>query len=84
MKALRELRVKVPEDIGLLVLDGTTETAFANPPLTAVEVPWYDMLALGTTLLIRMIEDQPTIENIGIRFATRLVVRESTRVRKRV
>lgn len=82
LKALHELRVKVPEDIGLLVLDGTTETAFANPPLTAVEVPWYDMLALGTTLLIKIIEDQPPIEKIGIRFATRLVVRESTRVRK--
>jgi LacI family transcriptional regulator len=83
LKALRDLRVRVPEDIGFLVLDGTKESAFADPPLTAVEVPWYDMLALGTTLLIKMIEDRPAIEKIGIRFSTRLVERESTRRRRR-
>lgn len=81
LKALRDLRLRVPEDIGLLVLDGTIENSFANPPLTAVEQPWYDMLALGTTLLVKMIEDHLAIEKIGIRFSTRLVVRESTRVR---
>jgi DNA-binding LacI/PurR family transcriptional regulator len=83
LKALRDLHVRVPEDIGVLVLDGTKESAFADPPLTAVEVPWYDMLALGTTLLIKMIEDRPAIEKIGIRFSTRLVERESTRRRRR-
>lgn len=82
LKAMRDLKIRVPEDVGLLVLDGTTETAFTNPPLTAIEVPWYDMLALGTTLLIKMIEDRPAIEKIGIRFSTRLIVRESTRSKK--
>jgi LacI family transcriptional regulator len=82
LKALRDLKMSVPEDIGLLVLDGTRETAFANPPLTSIDVPWYDMLALGTTLLIKMIEDRLAIEKIGIRFATKLVVRESTRTKK--
>jgi LacI family transcriptional regulator len=82
LKALRDLKMKVPDDIGLLVLDGTRETAFSNPPLTAMEVPWYDMLAMGTALLIKMIEDRPAVEKIGIRFSTRLVVRESTRAKK--
>lgn len=81
LKAMRDLHVRVPMDIGLLTLDGTTEAVFANPPLTAVEVPWYEMLALATTLLIRMVEDRPPIEQIGIRFASRLVIRESTRGR---
>ncbi|HEX4229933.1 MAG TPA: hypothetical protein VHZ07_14765, partial [Bryobacteraceae bacterium] len=45
---------------------------------TSIDVPWYDMLALGTTLLIKMIEDRLAIEKIGIRFTTKLVVREST------
>ena len=81
LKAMRDLRIKVPADIGLLSLDGTYETVFTNPPLTAVEMPWYEMLALSTTLLIGMVEDRPPIEQIGIRFASRLVIRESTRVR---
>ena len=53
LKALRDLKVKVPRDIGVVALDGTRETAFAHPPLTAVEIPWYEMLALGTKLLSR-------------------------------
>lgn len=83
LKATRDLKVRVPEDIGLLALDGTSESAFANPALTAIEVPWYDMLAMGTMLLIKMIEDRPAIENIGIRFAPKLVVRDSTRTIKK-
>ena len=79
LKAMWELHIRVPMDVGLLSLDGTNETVFSNPPLTAVEMPWYEMLALSTTLLIRMVEDQPPIEQIGIRFASRLVIRESTR-----
>jgi len=78
MKALADLKFKVPRDIGVLALDGTRETAFAHPPLTAVEIPWYDMLALGTKLLIEMIEQRPPIEQIGICCSTQLVVRGST------
>ena len=78
MKALADLRIKVPRDIGVLALDGTRETAFSHPPLTAVEIPWYDMLALGTKLLIEMIEQRPPIEQIGICCSTQLVIRGST------
>jgi LacI family transcriptional regulator len=78
LKALADLKLKVPRDIGVLALDGTPETAFANPPLTAVEIPWYDMLAMGTRLLIDLIEHRSLVEQIGVRFSTRLVVRKST------
>jgi DNA-binding LacI/PurR family transcriptional regulator len=44
-----------------------------------VEIPWYDMLALGAKLLVEMIEQRPPIEQIGICYSTRLVIRESTR-----
>lgn len=79
LKALRDLKLKVPRDIGVVAMDGTPETAFAHPPLTAVEIPWYEMLALGTKLLIEIIEQRPPIEQIGISYSTRLVIRESTR-----
>jgi LacI family transcriptional regulator len=81
VKAMRDLDVKVPDDIGLIALDSTTGAIFSDPPLTAVEIPWYEMLALGTTLLIKMIEDRLPVEQIGIRFGSQLVVRNSTRVR---
>jgi LacI family transcriptional regulator len=79
LKALSDLKIKVPRDVGVVAMDGTSETAFANPPLTAVEIPWYDMLALGARLLIDLIEHHSPIEQIGVSYTTRLVVRESTR-----
>lgn len=81
LKALHDLGLKVPRDMGVVAMDGTSETAFANPPLTAIEIPWYDMLAMGTRLLIDMIEHRPPIEQIGVCYSTRLVVRKSTRAR---
>jgi len=82
LKAFRDLKIRVPEHVGLVALDSNTDTMFSNPTLTAVEIPWYEMLSVGTTLLIRMIEDKAPIEQIGIRFASRLVVRESTRSKR--
>jgi LacI family transcriptional regulator len=79
LKALRELKLLVPRDVAVLAMDGTRETAFADPPLTAVEIPWYDMLAMGARLLIDLIEHRPPIEQIGICYSTHLIVRESTR-----
>ena len=79
LKALSDLKIKIPGDLGVLAMDGTRETAFANPSLTAVEIPWYDMLAMGTRLLIDLIEHRPPVEQIGVCYSTRLVVRESTR-----
>jgi len=79
LKALLDLKLEVPADVGVVAMDGTHETAFANPPLTAVEIPWYDMLAMGTRLLIDLIEHRPPIEQIGVCYSTRLVVRDSTR-----
>jgi DNA-binding LacI/PurR family transcriptional regulator len=72
------LKLKVPRDIGLFALDGTPETAFANPPLTAVEISRYDMLAMGARLLIDLIEHRSLAGQIGVRFSTRLVVCKST------
>ncbi len=78
LKAMADLKLKVPKDISVFTIDGTPETAFANPSLTAVEIPWYDMLAMGTRLLIDLIEHRSLVEQIGVRFSTRLVIRNST------
>ncbi len=82
LKALHDLNINAPRDIGVVAMDGTRETAFTRPALTAVEIPWYDMLALGAQLLIEMIERRPPIEQIGVCYSTRLVVRESTRLQE--
>lgn len=84
LKALRELKRKIPRDVAVVAIDGTSETAFADPPLTAVEIPWYDMLALGTRLLMDLIRYRAPIEQIGVRCATQLIIRQSTREMRKV
>jgi hypothetical protein len=69
LKALRELKSLVLRDVAALAMDGTSESAFADPPLTSVEIPWYDMLAMGGRLLIDLIGQRPPIEQIS--FVTR-------------
>ena len=39
LKALRDLKLKVTRDVSVVAMDGTPETACANPPLTAMEIP---------------------------------------------
>lgn len=78
LKALHDRKIAVPREVAVVAMDGTSETAFANPPLTAVEIPWYEMLAMGTRLLIDLIEHRPPVEQIGVSYSTKLVVRKST------
>ena len=59
-----------------------TRLAFANPPLTAVEIPWYDMLAMGTRLLIDLIEHRPPIERIRRLLFNPLGIFGSTRAKE--
>jgi DNA-binding LacI/PurR family transcriptional regulator len=82
LRALHDLKIRVPRDVGVVAMDGTRETAFANPPLTAVEIPWYDMLAMGTRLLIDLIQHRPPVEQIGVCYSTRLVIRKSTQPKR--
>lgn len=82
LKALLDAKLRVPRDMGVVALDGTRELAFTNPPLTALEIPWYEMLAMGARLLIDLIEHRPPIDQIGISYSTRLVVRGSTSLRR--
>lgn len=51
--AIKELGLSVPEDISVLGYDNQTElAAFAHPPLSSVQLPYYEMGRLGAELLL--------------------------------
>jgi LacI family transcriptional regulator len=79
MDALRELGVRVPEDIGLVGFDGIPYAAISNPRLTTVTTPSGEMGRLAAAALISAIRDGSLPE--GRLVAPELVVRESTRLR---
>lgn len=43
MKALRELKIKVPEDIGVITVNNTSHSVNCDPPLTSVDVNLREM-----------------------------------------
>lgn len=56
LEALAERGLRVPEDIALVGYDDSQVALLANPPLTSVRMPVYDMSLLATELLISLIE----------------------------
>lgn len=73
LQAIRERGMRVPEDIAVVCYDGTTESAYAWPPLTVVQQPFLDMA--GTA--VGLIESGDATRETHETFPVELVIRES-------
>jgi LacI family transcriptional regulator len=76
LQAAQEMGMRSPEDFGLITLDDFPWLRLFDPPLTAVELPKYEVGCLATDLLIDRIEGKnrtPATHKI----AAHLCVRES-------
>jgi LacI family transcriptional regulator len=77
MDELRNLRIRVPEDIGIVGFDGIPFAAISNPRLTTVATPAGEMGRLAAASLIRSIQVGARLESILL--PPELIIRESTR-----
>lgn len=77
LKALREHRLKVPADIGLVGFDDIYMAKMLEPELTTVAQPNYEMGYKSAEMLIDMIENKLK-EATPVVLNTRLIVRKST------
>lgn len=77
LDSLRKLRIRVPEDIGIVGFDGIPFAAISNPRLTTVATPAGEMGRLAAASLIRAIQLGSRPE--AILLPPELIVRESTR-----
>jgi DNA-binding LacI/PurR family transcriptional regulator len=79
--ALREARVRVPQDVSVLGFDDVLAASTNNPPLTTIHQPLREMGRVAASTLLGLIRDDiphPRPEVITVH--PRLVVRESTGV----
>lgn len=83
LKALEEAGVQCPDDIALATFDDLALDRSFHPHLTAVVQPGYEMGARAATILMDRVEGKLTNEPFIVRIVPTLVVRESTRARKR-
>ena len=79
MRALRELGLRVPEDVSVVGYDDIDMASYAAVPLTTVRVPKREIGRQATEILVRHIEalDAGTIEKVGLQ--AELIERASTR-----
>ena len=68
--------LKCPEDFGLVTLDDYPWLQLFNPPLTAVELPKYEVGCAATELILDRIAGKNT-KATTLKIAPQLYVRES-------
>lgn len=71
----------IPRDISVVGFDDMAHTAFANPSLTTVHLPLYEVGQTACEKLIERIRGRGA-EHLAMTLATHLVVRESTAMAK--
>jgi LacI family transcriptional regulator len=76
MTALRQAGRRVPEDVSVVGFDDIEFASIANPALTTVRQPLYEMGSTAAEILLRkLMDDAPSSD---IRFRPELIVRSST------
>ncbi len=77
-RALRDLGVRIPEDVALVGCDGTDETQYVDRPISTIVMPVAQMCEQGIGFLQRRI-DQPDLPLQGAELTASLCIRESSR-----
>ena len=77
MSHLRDLGLRVPEDVAVVGYDSTSICAHTEPPLTSVRQPIYAMARRATELLVAHIEEKSLAPSQIIELPE-LVLRSST------
>jgi LacI family transcriptional regulator len=76
LQAAQEMHMRCPEDFGLVTLDDYPWLQLFNPPLTAVELPKYEVGCAATELLLDRI-DGKTMKAVTRKIMPQIYVRES-------
>jgi DNA-binding LacI/PurR family transcriptional regulator len=77
METLRELELRVPEDVAVAGFDNVEFAEFTLPPLTTVQQPTAEMGRLAAEMLFDRIEGKDSGKAVCERLPCRLVIRES-------
>ncbi len=79
MKAFRDFRIRVPQDVSLVGFDSTSACTLMDPPLTSVRQPVIEMARRAVQILAAMVRDGVATPQ-QIVFPPHLTVRGSTAV----
>ena len=80
MNSIKENGLKIPEDISIIGFDDMFFTAYLNPPLSTVHVPFKEEGAIAAKLLLRKMENLASSEGDRVIVDTSIILRESVRI----
>jgi LacI family transcriptional regulator len=78
--ALKELNIRVPDDISIVGNDDISYAKIYPVPLTTIRAPQHEIGKKAAEILIRNIESSTLLPNEQIIFETEFIIRASTRV----
>lgn len=82
MTALKELNIKVPDDISIVGNDDIFYAKIYPVPLTTIRAPQHEIGMKAAEILIRNIESATLVPIERVVFETEFVIRESTKILK--
>lgn len=77
MRKLRALNIAIPDDVAICGFDDIAAARFADPPLTTVYNPLYEMGGRAVRMLLDACEGTP-LPGTPVLLPTRLIIRAST------
>lgn len=77
LRVARDMGLCVPDDIAIAGSDGQDETAYHEPRLTTIELPYQEMCEIAWQFMEKRIED-PKLEPQEAIVKARLIMRQST------
>jgi DNA-binding LacI/PurR family transcriptional regulator len=75
-RAARELGLSIPGELSVVGFDDLVVSDWADPPLTTVHQPLFEMASAATDLALTLGRGEP-VRQVGVEIATVLTVRES-------
>lgn len=75
-RALRDRKIKVPDEIGFASFDETDWTRLVEPPITVIEQPTYEIGEVAAELLFKRM-DEPDRPSRQVMLKGRLIIRDS-------
>ncbi|HEV2273140.1 MAG TPA: LacI family DNA-binding transcriptional regulator [Acidobacteriaceae bacterium] len=79
LRALAEMKVRCPEDIGIATFADVAIDRTLHPHLTAVVQPSYEIGVRAAGILMDRVEGKLTGDRVSVRIQPKLVIRESSR-----
>ena len=80
MLALKELNIRIPEDISIVGNDDIFYAKIYPVPLTTIRAPLHEIGMKAAEILIRNIESSVLLPNERVIFETEFIIRDSTKV----